>query len=101
MKTSVTINIDNDLLMNVASLFGEQQTEDYSKVIENALLYFLRPQLVYVNKQTVDDKIELLQQEPTINIEDLQNNYTFKISDIEGKWPGDESIEELVKLLSK
>ena len=47
-----------------------------------------------------EETINLLKEEPTWNIEELDGNNTFNPSEIVGKWPGDESVELLLEKLA-
>ena len=49
----------------------------------------------------VDDKIQELLIEPTININEFDSNYHFNLSSVEGKWHGEEPVEQLIGMLSK
>ena len=39
--------------------------------------------------------------EPVIDVDEMAANYSFDFSKVEGMWPGDEPIEQLLKMLSK
>lgn len=103
MRKNLNINIDNDLLNYTANCFDYQDKTDYSKLIEQALWYFLKPQLSHIQKQTSTDnkKIQELLVEPIIDINTIEKNYNFELSSVEGKWPGDENIEQLIEILNK
>lgn len=47
MRKTLTINNDKDLLTLTANCFGFNNETNYSQLIEQALLYFLKPQISY------------------------------------------------------
>jgi len=102
MKTSVTINIDNDLLNFAANYLGnESTTTDYSTLIEKALLYVLNLRFTNTGLKQNEPEIISLLKEPKLDIETLDRNYHFNLAEFEGKWSGNESVEQLMSLLSK
>jgi hypothetical protein len=102
MRKTLTIDIDEDLLIYTANCFGYQENMNYSQLIEQALFYFLKPQISNKSpKSFIEKEIEDLLIEPQIDINTIEKDYNFNLASIEGKWPGDEPVEQLVKMLSK
>ena len=104
MQKRLTINLDSDLLDYTAQCFGYQNTKtNYSKLVEKALLYFLKPQFnLYQNSvNELDKNIQELLTEPKIDIDTIGKNYNFDLSLVEGKWPSDEPVELLINMLKK
>ena len=102
MRKTLTINIDEKLLSYTANCFGYIENSNYSQLIEQALVYFLRPQITYKYlANNMDREIEELLVEPQIDINTIEKDYNFDLASIEGKWPGDEPIEQLILMLSK
>ena len=104
MQKRLTIDLDSELLNYTAKCFGYQNTQtNYSELVEKVLVYFLKPQ--FDLKQNLisqtDKKIQELIKEPKIDIETIEKNYNFDLSSVEGKWPGDESVELLINMLNK
>jgi hypothetical protein len=104
MEKRLTINIDSKLLDYTAQFFGVKNTQtNYSKIIEKALLHFLKPQFE-INRNLnyeIDNKIQSLVAEPVIDIDAIEKDYDFDLSSVEGKWPGDEPIELLLEMLEQ
>ncbi len=102
MHRIVTINVDEDLLALTADSFGFQNRTNYSQLVEQVLLYFLKPQIKYKKSiEFVDKEIEELLVEPLMDIVTIEKDYSFDLEAIEGKWPGNESVEQLIQMLSK
>ena len=51
--------------------------------------------------QQYEDNLKLALIEPVIDMEEMDANYSFDISKVEGMWPGDEPIEQLLNMLHK
>ena len=102
MRKILTINIDEDLLAYTANCFGYQENMNYSQIIEKALFYFLKPQISLKSPiNYINTEIEDLLIEPIIDIETIERGYNFNLASIEGKWPGEEPVEQLVEMLGK
>ncbi len=99
----IKININKELLWITAKYFGYENHEDYSKLIEQSLKSHLKPHLGANQTSVFEEYLSLtdLQQEPEIDINAIEKNYNFNIHSVEGKWPGKESIEQLMSMLSK
>ncbi len=97
------VNIDSKLLDYAARFFGFKNTQaNYSRIVEKALTYFLKPQFETnqnLNYET-DNKIQGIVSEPIIDIETIDKDYHFELSSVEGKWPGDEPIGLLLEMLN-
>jgi hypothetical protein len=73
-------------------------------LIEKALLYFFKPQIIANQKlenELFDKNVQLLLSEPTIDISELEKKYPANLSSFEGQWQGDESVEVLTSMLNK
>ena len=73
----------------------------YLTLISRVMVLFLKPQLEIVKPVISDTIIEKLQREQDININEIEKKYKFDISQVEGKWPGDEPVEQLLEMLNK
>jgi hypothetical protein len=102
MRKKLTINIDTELLSYTADCFGYKNDINYSQLIEQALFHFLKPQMTHQPIITqVDKKIEDLLVEPVLDMDLIEREYNLDWSSIEGKWCSDESVEQLIQMLSK
>lgn len=102
MRKTLTINIDEDLLTYTANCFNYHENIDYSQLIERVLFYFLNPQTSNkLPNSIIDKEIDSLLREPQIDINTIEKDYSFNFTSVEGKWPGDESIEKLIQMLSQ
>lgn len=103
MRRTLKIDIDEELLNLTANCFGYSDKINYSKLIEQALLYFLKPQINYSQTPhyAENKKIQELLIEPIFDIDTIENDYHFDLASVEGKWPGNESVEQLIGMLSK
>ena len=104
MEKRLTINIDSKLLEYTANFFGFKNTQtNYSKIVEKALLHFLKPQFE-INRNLdyeIENNIQSLVAEPIIDIDTIEKDYHFDLSSVEGKWPGDEPVELLMEMLKQ
>ncbi len=104
MGKSISINLDSKLLDYTAQFFGYKNTQtNYSEIVEKALLYFLKPQFNSTQNTItkIDKNIQDLLDEPKIDIDTIEKDYSFDLSAVEGKWPGDEPISLLIGMLNK
>lgn len=104
MKTTLTVNIDSKVLQSAVLFFGKEPNIDYSEVVENALLYFLKPQINdnrMIDNLKYEENLKSALIEPVIDMDEMTANYSFDISKVEGMWPGDEPIEQLLDMLTK
>ena len=51
--------------------------------------------------QQYEDNLKLALTEPVIDMEEMAANYSFDMSKVEGMWPGEEPIEQLLNMLKK
>lgn len=101
MQKKLTINLDDKLLKYALKYFGFNETQqDYSKLVEKVFMYYLKPQLDFNNKKS-DDKIDDLLYEPDFDIDIIEQEYNFDLLSVEGKWPGSETVEELLEKINK
>ncbi len=97
MNQKITVNIDSEILNRASQLFGLSRREtDYTELLDKMFRYF-------ITNQTIDfqsDKcVTELIVEPIFSVEDIEKNYNFNVSEIEGQWPGNEPIEKLTEML--
>ena len=113
MEDKLTVHIPSDIIRLAENQFGQSPPEgDYSAFVEQVLRYFLQPKLSAPSPPQADGTatdedaegdamLRELMKEPENDIEALEKNYSLDIEDVEGFWPGDEPVEDLMKMLTK
>ena len=54
-----------------------------------------------IDSQNYEDNLKSALLEPVFDVDEMTTNTSFDFSKVEGMWPGDEPIEQLLDMLSK
>ena len=103
MEITIKIQNNNELILLknlLASFSGSLKIENFL----NEPLPYKFAQVVTTNAKTLSENdinhnIAQMSHEPVWTIEDIEQNYVFDATSVIGKWPGNESIEQLIEML--
>jgi hypothetical protein len=85
--------------MNTNTIVRKYQLIDQIIHLENEAV-LEEVELLLKQKSQYETNIKNLLREPEISAYNLEHNYHFDASKVEGMWPGDEPIEELLAMLN-